>query len=175
MKPLNIIQYLPPVARLAGLTAMIVILAWASSLSQSTQKVRVFIFLAADCPCVYNHQETFNSLVREFGDRVTFKAVFTDPNDDKEEIEDMLKNLGWSISYRVDRNKTYRKKYHPKMTTECVLVSADGTIVYRGAVDDGPLNAGMVRQFFLKMALEDYFNKVPVRIKEGKTIGCLIS
>ncbi len=138
-------------------------------------KPHVFIFAAAKCPCIYSHQETFGKLLNTYKDKIDFTIVFVDRNDDKEEITDMLENLGWKINYIIDKKGNYIKKYHPKVFSDCVFVSPPGVILYKGAVDDSPLNMGRVVNFYLKDAIEDYLSNKPVKIKEGKGLGCLIT
>lgn len=152
------------------------IIAGSSAMAQKPNgKPQVLIFLASKCPCAYNHQETFKSLVDKYGKEIDFKAVFIDKNDDGEDIKDMLKNLGWSIQYTIDKTRTYIHKYNPEVTTECMLVSSGGEILYRGAVDDSPLNLGQVNNFYLKDAIENYMQHVPIKVKRGKAVGCLIN
>ena len=155
---------------------VVLMVAGNSSFTASTfTKPQVYIFLAAKCPCVYSHQETFNKCIRYYKDKVDFTVVFIDKNDDKEDIDDMLKNLEWEIKYVIDKDKSYQKKYQPKVTTDCVLVSVTGEILYRGAVDDSPLNLGQVKNFYLKNAIDDFLNGGTVKVKEGKGVGCLIT
>ena len=143
--------------------------------SSTFAKPQVYIFLAAKCPCVYSHQETFNSCIKNYKDKIDFTIVFIDKNDDKEDIDEMLKNLGWKINYVIDKNKSIVKKYKPKVSTDCVFVSGNGEILYQGAVDDSPLNLGQVKNFYLKNAIKDFINGSAVKIKEGKGVGCLIT
>ncbi|MHB8260009.1 MAG: thioredoxin domain-containing protein [Bacteroidia bacterium] len=137
-------------------------------------KPQVLIFLAAKCPCVYSHQETFNTCIKDYKDKIDFTIVFIDKRDDKEDIEDMLKNLGWKVKYIIDKDNYFQKKYQPKVTTDCVLISAKKEIIYHGSVDDSPLNFGQVKNFYLKDAIEDYLGNKLVKVKEGKSIGCLL-
>lgn len=139
------------------------------------QKAKVLIFLAAQCPCAYNHEETFASMANKYGKTVDFVAVFVDRNDQPKEIREMLKSLHWDIPFVIDRNKAYQNKFKPTVTTECMLISPAGEVLYRGAVDDSPLNLGQVKNFFLRDALEDYTNNKPIRIKQGQPVGCLIN
>ena len=138
-------------------------------------KAKVYIFLAAGCPCAYSHQQTFGSMIKKFGDRVDFYAVFIDKNDDQEEIDDMMKNLGWKLKTILDKKKVLAKLYRPEVTTNCVLVAPDGKPLYKGAVDDSVQNYGQVINFYLKNALEDYVAGRPVRVKEGEGVGCYLN
>jgi hypothetical protein len=158
------------------LLVSVLLLASTGEFSQTTvqNKLQAVIFLSAKCPCVYSHQKAFGSLIARYKNKIDFTAVFVDKNDDRELITDMLKNLGWKINYVTDKNKVYVKKYHPKVYSDCVLVSASGEILYQGAVDDSPLHSGQVLNFYLKDAIDDYLIGKPVKIKEGKGFGCLI-
>ena len=142
--------------------------------TSANKKPQVLIFISAKCPCIYSHQETFKACINAYKDKIDFITIFIDKNDDTEEIQDMLKNLGWKVKYVVDKQKFYTKTYHPKATTDCVFVSASGEILYKGAVDDSPLNMGQVLNFYVKDAIEDFLNHKPVKVKEGKSFGCTI-
>lgn len=137
-------------------------------------RAKVYIFLSAKCPCAYSHQETVKTLEKKFSSRIEFEAVFVDKNDDAEEIEAMMKNIGWKMKAVKDQNMQLFKKYHPKVYTDCVLVSAAGNILYHGAIDDSPLNMGQLKNFYLQNAIEDFLDNRSVKIPEGKGAGCLI-
>lgn len=139
-----------------------------------TSRKKVYIFLSTQCPCAYSHQETVKTLEKKYPTSIEFTAVFEDQKDDVEEIEDMMKNIGWKMKYTKDLNMQLFKKYHPKVYSDCVLVSSDGTILYHGAIDDSPLNMGQVKNFYLQNAIEDFLNNRPVKVPEGKGTGCLI-
>lgn len=138
------------------------------------QQAKVYIFLSAKCPCAYNHQELVKDLEKKYKLSVKFTAVFVDKSDDVEEINDMMKNLGWKMETIKDRNKVLFRLYHPKVYTDCVLVSAGGKILYHGAIDDSPANMGQVKNFYLQNAIDDLLNKRLVKVQESKGFGCLI-
>lgn len=137
-------------------------------------KVKVYLFLQSQCPCIYNHKETFGSLLKKYSDKVSFVAVFVDNKDNDNGIKDLMQNLGWKLPYIKDRKHQLVKELQPKVSTDCVLVDSSGKVLYRGAIDDGPLNMGTVRNFYLKNALDAYFNHLPVKVSSGKGIGCFL-
>jgi hypothetical protein len=139
------------------------------------QKPKVLIFLDSQCPCAYNHQETFGELIGKYKDSIEFVAISVNKRDQAWDMNEMLKSLGWDIKFVIDKDKSYQKKYKPEVTTECLLLSPKGEVLYRGAVDDSPLNLGQVKNFFLKDAIQDYMAKRPIRVKTSKPVGCLIN
>lgn len=137
-------------------------------------KVKVYLFLQSQCPCIYNHKETFGALLKAYSDRVSFIAVFVDNKDNDNGIKDLLKNLGWKLPYIKDKKRQLVQQLQPKVSTDCVVVDASGKVLYKGAIDDGPLNMGTVRSFYLKNALDQYFNHMPIKVPSGKGVGCFL-
>lgn len=139
-----------------------------------TGKVKVYLFLQSQCPCIYNHKETFGALLKSYSGKVSFVAVFVDSKDNDNGIKDLLKNLGWKLPYIKDKKHQYVQALQPKVSTDCVVVDASGKVLYRGAIDDGPLNMGTVRNFYLKNALDQYFHHMPIKVSNGRGLGCFL-
>ena len=139
-----------------------------------TGKARVYLFLQSQCPCVYNHKETFGSLLRNYGDKVNFTAVFTDTKDNDKEIQDLIHDLGWKLPYVRDNHHVLIQQLKPNVSTDCVVVDASGKVLYKGAIDDGPMNMGTVKHFYLKDALEAYLNHLPIKVSSAKGLGCFL-
>jgi len=137
-------------------------------------KVKVYLFLQSQCPCIYNHKETFGSLLRNYRDKVSFIAVFVDNKDNDKGIKDLMQNLGWKLPYIKDKAHQLLHELQPKVSTDCVFVDGSGKVLYRGAIDDGPLNMGTVKNFYLKNALDAYFNHTPIKVSSGKGVGCFL-
>jgi hypothetical protein len=139
-----------------------------------TGKVKVYLFLQSQCPCVYNHRETFGSLLKNYGDKVNFTAVFTDNKDNDKEIQDLIHDLGWKLPYVRDSRHVLIQQLKPHVSTDCVMVDVSGNVLYKGAIDDGPMNMGTVKHFYLKDALEEYLNHLPIKVSSAKGLGCFL-
>lgn len=137
-------------------------------------KAEVILFLSAKCPCVYNHKQPVHDLINQYGDEINFKAVFIRKQDDKEAQDQMAKSLGWDMEFIQDADGHYLETYQPSVYSDAVLLNDKGEVIYRGGIDDGPLNSGWIKNFYLKNAIDDYRKGEPVRVKEAKGIGCLI-
>jgi hypothetical protein len=137
-------------------------------------KVKVYLFLQSQCPCIYNHKETFGSLLKNYGDKVSFTAVFVDSKDNDKDIKDLMQNLGWKLTCIKDKKHQLVHELQPKVSTDCVLVDDSGKVLYKGAIDDGPLNMGTVKNFYLRDALDAYLHHTPIKVSSGKGVGCLL-
>jgi hypothetical protein len=139
------------------------------------EKINVYIFLSAKCPCVYSHQETVSWLEKKYSENVKFTAIFVDQSNDKEDIEMTMRNLAWKMSYLKDTGGKFMKRFKPKLYTDCVLVSHEGKVLYHGAIDDSPLHMGQVRHSYLEEAIEGYLKNGIVSISHANGVGCMIA
>jgi hypothetical protein len=138
------------------------------------RKATVYIFISSKCPCIYSHQEEVQWLEKKYGSVVEFRAVFIDKTDDPEDIATTMKNLGWKMGSVRDNKHMLTRQYHPKVYTDCVLVSADGAVLYRGAIDDSALHMGQVQHSYLQNALGEFLAGGEVMIKQATGAGCMI-
>ncbi|MBO9201033.1 MULTISPECIES: thioredoxin domain-containing protein [Niastella] len=136
------------------------------------KKAKVYLFLQTQCPCIYNHKETFGSLIKAYQSKVSFTAVFTGRKENDKDIRQLISDLGWDLPYIKDNDHKLLQKWRPKVSTDCVLVDEKGNVLYLGTIDDGPLNMGTVKNFYLKDALEAYLNNLPIKVSSAKGIGC---
>lgn len=139
------------------------------------KKVKVYLFLQSQCPCIYNHKETFGKLLKNYSNKVSFTAVFTSSKESDKDMKQLISDLGWDLPYLKDKDHKLISRFKPKVSTDCVLVDENGKVLYLGAIDDGPQNMGTVKNFYLKDALEAYLNNQPIKVSSAKSIGCSLS
>lgn len=137
-------------------------------------KVKIYLFLQSQCPCIYSHKETFGSLLKNYSDKVSFIAVFTDSKENNTAMQTLIRDLGWNLPYIKDNHHQLVQRLQPTVSTDCVLVNANGEVLYKGAIDDGPMNMGTVKHFYLKDALEAYLNHLPIKVSSAKGLGCFL-
>jgi hypothetical protein len=137
-------------------------------------KVKVYLFIQTQCPCIYSHKETFGKLLKTYRSQVEFTAVFSDSNDSDKDIQDLMLDLGWKMPYVKDTRHRLLMQLHPRVSTDVVLLDAAGKVLYKGAIDDGPSNMGMVKHFYLQDALEACLKHLPVPVSSAPGRGCLL-
>lgn len=137
-------------------------------------KASVYLFLQAKCPCIYEHKDTFRKIIRTYGDKANIKAVFVGPQDSPESAQDLLRQLNWDVEYLVDKTHRYVRMYNPSVSTDVVVANGSGNVYYKGAIDDGFKNMGMVKNFFLDRVLKAYIEGNPVPFSGTSGGGCTI-
>lgn len=82
---------------------------------------------------------------------------------------------GMRFPYVVDETSEVARSFGASKTPEAYLFDARGRLVYHGAVDDRPFDAGAVESHFLRDALRAVVaGRKPARA-ESRAIGCAIA
>lgn len=153
---------------------MVLLSSFISLDATAQEKVKIYLFLQSQCPCIYNHKETFGSILKNYGSKASFIAVFTESKESNTAMRNLIHDLGWNLPYIKDNHHQLVQRLQPAVSTDCVLVDAHGKVLYKGAIDDGPMNMGTVKHFYLKDALEAYLHHLPIKISSAKGQGCLL-
>ncbi|MGZ3864265.1 MAG: hypothetical protein ACXVPN_04325 [Bacteroidia bacterium] len=134
----------------------------------------IYVFLQADCPCVYSHKDSFGSLLKKYSDKVNFQMVFVGKNDTKTKMTELLKQLDWKVSFARDEHLKLTNLYRPKVSTDCIVLDKNHFVIYRGAIDDAVKNMGMVKNFYLKEVIDAALLHKPVPYTNVAGTGCTL-
>lgn len=137
-------------------------------------KLNVYLFLQADCPCVYSHKDSFGKLLKQYSDEVNFRIIFEGKDDDKLKIEKLLTQLDWKVSYTKDTDRKLLKQFKPSLSTDCVVFDQQSNVIYRGTIDDGVKNMGMIKYFYLHDVINAFLQKKPIPWSNVPGTGCRI-
>ena len=84
------------------------------------------------------------------------------------------KDQGYKWFYTVDEKSVLADAFGAKRTPETFLFNKDGKLVYHGAIDDNPSNAGAVSRKHLKEAIDETVSGKDVTITTSRSVGCTI-
>jgi peroxiredoxin len=91
---------------------------------------------------------------------------------------DAMKKYAEKNSYKwyyvVDKNSELANAFGAKRTPENFLFNKDGKLVYHGATDDNPGDAGAVKRRHLGEAINEMLNGKDVSVKTSRSVGCTI-
>lgn len=140
------------------------------------QRATAFIFMNAECPICNRYGNTFQQLPAEFPD-ITFVGVFTHwespaiARQFAEEYQLTGMRLVW------DGENELKHLTGATTTPEVFLVSPQGELLYRGAIDNWFFGLGkyrpVVTETFLKDAINAFLTGQPIRVKATKPVGCV--
>lgn len=136
------------------------------------KKGTVVVFISAKCPCSTSHQKHLNELAQKFTD---FEFVGVHSNSD-EPLEFSRERLKGQVNFRIvqDKNAAIADEYKAFKTPHVFVFNNEGKSLYRGGVSSSA-DFARSEKFFLQEALEDLQAGRPVRLAEGRTLGCMIT
>jgi len=92
-----------------------------------------------------------------------------------EEMQSYAKSQGYQWYYAMDSKSEMADAFGASRTPECYLFDKSGKLVYHGAIDDSPGDAGQVKRHHLKEAINEMMQDREVTVKETRSVGCSIN
>jgi hypothetical protein len=89
-------------------------------------------------------------------------------------MKEYAKEQGYKFNYAVDKNNELADAFGANRTPECFLFDKQGKLVYHGAIDDNPQDAGGVQREHLKLAIDELVSGKSVTMKKTRSVGCSI-
>lgn len=133
----------------------------------------VWIFVRTDCPISNRYAPTIARLRQEFA-AVKFQLVYPEPGATQESIDKHKREYGLSaIPSMLDSDLQRVRKFRIRVTPEAVVLADDGSLRYRGRIDDRQQNLKIARTP-QKQDLRDAIRRPPARLLETRAIGCAI-
>ncbi|MFL9485614.1 thioredoxin family protein [Chitinophagaceae bacterium LWZ2-11] len=151
------------------------------SIKQSAAKNGVLIMFSCNtCPYVIKNQQRTKEIAA-YAKAHGLGVVIINSNeaqradaDSYSAMQAYAKQQGYDVPYVVDKDSKVADAYGATRTPEVFLVNNAGKIVYKGAIDDSPADASVVKQEFLKQAIDDVVSGKAIAVKESKSVGCSI-
>jgi hypothetical protein len=145
-----------------------------------TSKGLFVMFSCNTCPYVIKNQSRTNEACKYAQDNGIGVAILNSneaKRSDDDSYEDMkayAKGQGYNWYYLVDNNSALADAFGANRTPECFLFDSDGKLVYHGAIDDNPSDAGAVSRKHLVTAIDEMNAGKEISVKESRSVGCTI-
>lgn len=138
----------------------------------------VVVFLGTECPLARQYTTRIQDLANRYADRgVHFVGINSNRQDSLAEITTEVNRSKIEFAMLKDPGNRVADLFGATRTPEAFLVKPDGTIFYRGRIDD-QYGVGYARpdaeERYLRSAIEDLLAGREARLSETKPIGCLI-
>lgn len=136
------------------------------------------MFSCNTCPVVINNQSRTNEIC-QFALNKNVGVVLLNSNEANRNSSESLKamqnyakaqNYNWF--YAEDKNNELADAFGASRTPECFLFNKEGRLVYHGAIDDNPSDAGSVKRHHLKEAVNEMLSGKEVTVKTSRSVGC---
>jgi hypothetical protein len=138
------------------------------------------MFSCNTCPYVVKNQQRTVEICN-FAKGKQIGVIVVNSNEGKREdddsftaMKDYYKTQQYNWFYTVDANNVVADAFGAKRTPECFLFNKEAKLVYHGAIDDNPADAGNVSRNHLQIAIEELVSGKDIAQKETRSVGCSI-
>lgn len=145
-----------------------------------TSKGLLVMFSCNTCPYVIKNQSrTYEVCKYALGSGLGVAVLNSNEaqrsaDDSYEDMKAYAKDQGYGWYYMVDQNSALADAFGANRTPECYLFDASGKLVYHGAIDDNPNDAGAVSRKHLRVAIDEVLGGKEVTVKQSRSVGCSI-
>jgi thiol-disulfide isomerase/thioredoxin len=142
------------------------------SLSGKTQPT-VVVFLSAACPCSDSHIPFLKKLKNEFP-QINFLAIHSNMDENEKTTETYFKKVNLPFLVVQDSDAKLADTFKAFKTPHAFILSKENQILYEGGVTSSA-KAHEASHFHLREALLDLTSGREIKVKEVRTLGCMIS
>ena len=89
-------------------------------------------------------------------------------------MKDYAGEQGYKWPYVLDKDADMANVFGASRTPECFLFTAEGKLVYRGAIDNNPNGPESVTRKHLMIAIDEMLAGKDVSTKTTRSVGCTI-
>lgn len=140
--------------------------------SQKTDGVVVWMVSSSTCPYTIKYAPRVAELEKSYAAKgVRFVHVYPNRTESVESKRKFHKDKGFRGAWVEDQDAAIAKLLGAKKTPEIYLTAADGTIAYRGAIDDSGGDYVAAEKHYLTDALDAVLAGKPVEVRETEPAG----
>lgn len=151
------------------------------SIKDAMQENGVLIMFSCNtCPYVIKNQARTKEMINYAKQNkigvviINSNEAYRNGEDSYADMKAYAKEQGYTVPYVVDTDSKLADAYGATRTPEIFLLDANGKLIYKGAIDDNPADAGNVKRVHVKLAIEEALSGKPITVKESKSVGCSI-
>jgi len=143
-----------------------------------TDKGLLVMFSCNTCPYVVKNQARTKEACKYATDNGIGVAIINsneasrNDGDSYDAMKVYAKEQGYNWHYLVDEKSVVADAFGANRTPEVFLFDNNGKLVYHGAIDDNPSDAGAVSRKHLLTAMDEMKTGKEVSVKESKSVGC---
>ncbi|HEU4470411.1 MAG TPA: thioredoxin family protein [Flavisolibacter sp.] len=151
------------------------------SLKEATRENGLLVMFSCNtCPYVIKNQQRTHE-ISKYALSQKIGVVLVNSNeaqrggaDSYEAMKAYAKDQAYGWNYVVDTKSELADAFGATRTPEVFLFDKNGKLVYHGAIDDNPSEAGNVNRQHLREAIVETVGGKEVTVKTSRSVGCTI-
>ena len=149
------------------------------SLKESSDKNGLLVMFSCNtCPYVIKNQQR-TLAIGNYAQKNGIGIILLNSNEANRDNDDSFESMKayaakqqYQWKYVVDENSELANAFGASRTPECFLFNKDLKLVYHGAIDNNPSDAGNVSRKHLQISIDELIGGKDVSVKETKSVGC---
>lgn len=138
-------------------------------------KATVVVFWSSGCPCVARYQARIEALAQKYGPSgIAVLQVSSNAGETLASLSEAARARSLTLPIWRDEHGHVAQTLGARSTPTVVLLNADGTVLFRGYIDNERTPEEPGREAFLENALEGFLRGTPYASK-SPTFGCTIT
>jgi len=150
-----------------------------SALLADDKQLQVLVFLSPECPICRNYTLTLNQLRKKYEGTVRFTGIVPGKAYSVTDVKEFMQKYNVTFPVYIDTARTISTTLEAKVTPEAFLLRGSAKVYYHGSIDNWVKDLGTAGArptvFYLRDAIDETLQNIPVRISYNKPVGCLIN
>lgn len=151
------------------------------SIKDATRRSGVLVIFSCNtCPYVIRNQSR-TKMLAAYAKQNDIGVILVNSNeggrsegDSFSAMQAYAKMQGYDFYYVMDTGSTVADAFGATRTPEVYLFDAKGILQYKGAIDDNPGDARMVKRAHSREAISEMISGKTISVKESRSMGCAI-
>jgi thiol-disulfide isomerase/thioredoxin len=140
--------------------------------SHATDKPTAYVFVSGTCPWCVKYQERIAAAAKSYGEKgIRFVMVYPMTKEPADAKRAWHVKSGFQAPFLDDKDAGIAKKLGVTKTPEVILASKDGEILFRGGIDDNPMDAEKVKNPHFTNACDDLLANRKVAVTTAPLYG----
>ena len=150
-----------------------------SSAAVADKAPTVYVFLSPECPLCQNYTRTLNQLEMQYAGKISIIGIVPGKTWKTADLTAFESKYHLSFPLQIDRDLHVVHRLHATTTPEAILIRADNTVAYQGAIDNWYQSLGRPQnhptQNYLQDAIDHTLRHETPPVTKTTPVGCLIN
>ncbi len=135
-------------------------------------KPRVLVFLSKTCPCTQQNIPYINELSKTYPE-IEFYGIHSVRGATTKDVNELIENYKPNFPVIEDHNLLIANQLKANRTPQSIILDEKNNVIYNGGITDRT-NPASAKKTYLKNALSELQNHLPITEKETRSLGCVI-
>ena len=150
-----------------------------TTINTGNKPLLLCIFLSPECPLCQNYTKPLNELQQKFNQQISMYGIVPGTAYTIKDMAAFQNKVHTTFPILIDAEQKFTQYLQATVTPQVILLDKEGTLIYKGAIDDWVQAQGKKKaqptQYYLQDAIQQSLQPEVVKIKKTTAFGCKIN